>query len=623
MIRADNQFMTKSRFVRESVINGYLNGKSFAEISDENNIAKGSVFNIINSWTDQIGIPDIAELREFSTMIRKSGITIKQCAQSFRFIQILSSFGIRDELHSSYVGDIIPTNGVENEDDPEFKNKKSDRSKKDHSPTSRDNFYYFIESIYNNCKNQNIKSTNIIRCIQDLIDFGQVLYQNAGNNTTGFERDSNEPSELLNLRTNNNSLFRKSIDTRNEREIQIPLISNISGYIEQKKLEVLNLDINNKKLQQEIVDLEEQKNALLSNITNLKKRESLSLTYLDWFKVLRKELLEIHSIKLEEEFSNFVNVFNDFKYYDYDAHQIVKEYKHLESLRNEMKAIQGIVDSIVHTRDNLLEKIESLEEREGYSRQSLDTLQELSYSGYGLKELKQLNNTIIEIAVANGIEYYDAGKKFLKDVESQYDSKLGFEAKIKEVKAELKKLEDEVPEYREYVQSKDILSRSLPFLYRYGVTDDDIISMTDVVTAYFEGNITFDPNLKSENIVDENKLIKMPHYWKLFIDEIRKLGNVNSEIIKQRSYLDAIRKEIDDLNSQRQKLNEQTLLSGQLLNSLNGQLSYFIDSIKQIMFSARELNKIFIVYQPLFFMHVTTNSDSKDDDNINKENKNL
>ena len=441
------------------MINGYLNGKSFAEISNENNIAKGSVHNIINTWTAQIGIPDIDALREFSVMVRKSGITIKQCAQSYRFIQILARLGIRDELHSSYVADIIPTNRGEDEYDPVIKNKKSDEWEKDHGPTTRDNFYYFIESIYNNCKNQGIKSTNVIRWIQDLMDFGLFLIDNAGNNTTGFERDSNEHGELQNLRISNEPLFRNSKDTRNERENQIPFISNISGYIEQKKSEVLNLDINSKKLQQEIGDLEEQKNTLLSNITNLKRKESLSLTYLDWFKSLRKELLEIHSIILEEEFSNFVKVFNDFKYYDYDAHQIVKEYKQLESLRYEMKAIQGIVDSIVHIRDNLLKEIESLEEREGYSRQSLGVLQELSYSGYGLKELKQLNNTIIEIAVSNGIEFYDARKKFLKDVESQYDSKLGFEAKIKEVKAELKKLEEEAPEFKEYLQTKDIISR--------------------------------------------------------------------------------------------------------------------------------------------------------------------
>ena len=104
------QCMTKPGFVRELVINGYLNGKSFDEISNENNIAKGSVFNIINTWIAQIGIPDIEEIREFSIVIRKSGITIKQCAQSFRFIQILARFGITDELDSTYFSDIIQRN---------------------------------------------------------------------------------------------------------------------------------------------------------------------------------------------------------------------------------------------------------------------------------------------------------------------------------------------------------------------------------------------------------------------------------------------------------------------------------------------------------------------------------
>jgi hypothetical protein len=73
------------------------------------------------------------------------------------------------------------------------------------------------------------------------------------------------------------------------------------------------------------------------------------------------------------------------------------------------------------------------------------------------------------------------------------------------------------------------------------------------------------------------------------------------------------------LDSQRQKLNEQTLLSGQLLNSLNGQISSFMESIKQIIFHVKDSNKMYIVNQPLFFMHVTTSYDSKDDNNIHKD----
>jgi hypothetical protein len=107
------------------------------------------------------------------------------------------------------------------------------------------------------------------------------------------------------------------------------------------------------------------------------------------------------------------------------------------------------------------------------------------------------------------------------------------------------------------------------------------------------------------------------HYWKLFIDEIRNLGDINSQIRKQGSVLDTIRKEIDDLNSQRQKLNEQTLLSGQLLNGLNAQFSSFLEFIKQIMFLIKETNRILIVYHPLFFINITTSDSSKEDDNEN------
>ncbi len=222
---AYHESMTKPSFVRDSIVKGYLNGKSYAEISNENNIAKGSVFNIINTWIAQIGIPDIEEIREFSIAIRKSGITIKQCAQSFRFIQILARFGITDELDSTYFSDIIQRNRGENEDDPAIKNKKDSGWKKDQASTPKDDFYYFIETIYNYCKRQGIRPANVIKWIQDLIDFSPLLYENVGNNTTGFERDTDKAGELQNLSISKKPLFRISKDIRNEKEIQIPFIS--------------------------------------------------------------------------------------------------------------------------------------------------------------------------------------------------------------------------------------------------------------------------------------------------------------------------------------------------------------------------------------------------------------
>lgn len=592
--------MTKSSKVKESVINGFLNGKSFAEIANENTIAKGSVHNIIREWINHIGVPDIDELRGFSVIVRKSGINIKQCAQGFRFFQILANFGISDEIDSTYTTEDV---------------------------RARDNFYYFIDHIYNNCKNMGIKPADIVGWMQDLIDYSSLLFDNDDNNASRFERDINELDKFENQNTNKKFLYRKSsADTRNdnEKKVQIPLISKISDYIQYKKLEFQHLDSNNRKLLQEKRELEGQKDIILSKIIHLKEKESSALTYLDWYNSLKKDLLDIYDIKLEDEFNNFAKVIADFKYYGYDAHQIVKEYKQVESLRKEMASIQGIVNSIFQNRDNLLNEIASLKERESYSKQSLNALQDLRYAGFGLKELKQLKNTITEIAAANKIEYHDAGIKFLKDIETQYDYKLGFEPKIIELKVQLKKLEDEEPRYREYLHSNDIVNRALPFLYRFGVTDEDIINMSALVTAYFNGNIIFNPDPQPENMIEKNKLIKKTDYWKLFISEIKNLGDINSQTVNRRSYLEVIKKEVDRFYSQRQKLNEETLKSGQLLNSLNSQLSSFIEVIRQfIMFSVNNTNKkTFIVYQPLFFVNVTVVRDSKDDESdINPSDK--
>lgn len=94
------------------------------------------------------------------------------------------------------------------------------------------------------------------------------------------------------------------------------------------------------------------------------------------------------------------------------------------------------------------------------------------------------------------------------------------------------------------------------------------------------GGITFKPNLQSENIVDENKLIKKSHYWKPFVSEISNLGNINSQILKQSYVLDTIKKELGELNSQKQRIIEQTLLSCQILNTLSGRYMYFVENIR-------------------------------------------
>ena len=126
-------------------------------------------------------------------MLRKSGITLKQCVQSFRFIQILSNFGITDELDSSYIPDISKSTYEKEEEKSLIKKKKIGERKKDNAATPRTNFYYFIENIYNNCKKNRIESTNVIEWMHNLLEFDQFLTENSNDVSSGFELDIDEP----------------------------------------------------------------------------------------------------------------------------------------------------------------------------------------------------------------------------------------------------------------------------------------------------------------------------------------------------------------------------------------------------------------------------------------------
>ena len=105
------------------------------------------------------------------------------------------------------------------------------------------------------------------------------------------------------------------------------------------------------------------------------------------------------------------------------------EYRHVNSLRNDIKLTQSQVDTDKATRDALVIEVASLEERKNYNKQTIDTFNELQKIGIGLKELKELSNVILESAFANNFGVKDSVKKFFIDLEKHYDNKLGFEKK--------------------------------------------------------------------------------------------------------------------------------------------------------------------------------------------------
>lgn len=609
--------MTNSSILNDSVVKGYLNGKTFREISIENTISVGKVSTTIKSWKDKMNIPDIEELRSFSRIIRKSGITIEQCTQAFRFIQILSNFGITDDPDF----DSDDNNKTSHSQDPT----KLKESKMTNKATFRNNFYNFIDNLYNNCRNYNVHPPFIVKWIEDLLEFKYT-------DDTDYESSYSTSSMSNNVRSespddNDEHISKeesrsKNIGTIKNKPNQIIFISQISNYIEYQKLELRKQIDDKKKVIQEIKNIEKQKAILTNKITKVKEENVLAFLYLQWFKKLRKELSDNYNLFLEFEIKGFVNAINDFRNYGYNSYELIKEYKEIKTLREENDSILNEIHIKKSNKENLTTEISSLEDKISYSKQAYAEFNKLIIMGFGFKELNQLSKTITEISVVNDIRLEEAIKKFIKDIEENYDSRLGYEKKVNEIKEEMEKLKSDLPNYKENLQSQYSAKIVLDFLALNGVTHDDIIGINNLLNSYKRGEIVFDISSHVSNKESSPQVLKPSNtinIWQSLIQELRNLGNINQQIVTQISNLNKINEEIDRLNSQRENLNQQTLETEKIFNTIQTQILNYIEQLKEII-KLPESNTKIIVHLPLFYIYIV-NKDNLDDKSKEDQNQ--
>jgi uncharacterized protein (UPF0335 family) len=225
----------------------------------------------------------------------------------------------------------------------------------------------------------------------------------------------------------------------------------------------------------------------------------------------------------------------------------MKEYRQIHSLRKERDHIQNAINLNAPLQQSLLQQVELLSSQLDLSRQTMKIYGELKAMGFDLKKLKQLYCNIIEISLANDLPVLDAVTKFLNDIEDQYDSKLGFETKIKELKSTMDKLKDEIPNYKINFQIQCSVAGLLMHLLNNGITNEDIINMSQLVISLQNSNflaaetgaqrgstISDTRGSNNSNKTDKNEC------WKLFTDKLRSIKSLDSEIenlIIQRNHL--------------------------------------------------------------------------------------
>jgi hypothetical protein len=260
-------------------------------------------------------------------------------------------------------------------------------------------------------------------------------------------------------------------------------ISQIPEYMQEKIEEKQHLE-------REVKRLRETKVKAQGECDEALKRSSTTVDTLHKYMSLKKRLeeygLSIDNDDEEEEdnLTKLINVIYNLKHSGYDAKTVTKSLSNMNSLQTREQELQRQVVAMEARLKNIEQEYSVTEEKLALREQALAEYTELRNIGFGLKQLKLLKSTVIEISTSNNITPYRAVKKFFEDIKGQYDNKLGFERKIMEMDKSLLQAQQQHHYISlKYSQMKDTNDK-LAELLEYGVTQDEIIYWSSILKDY-------------------------------------------------------------------------------------------------------------------------------------------
>jgi outer membrane murein-binding lipoprotein Lpp len=253
-------------------------------------------------------------------------------------------------------------------------------------------------------------------------------------------------------------------------------VSQIPEYIHQKIEEKQHLE-------QEVKRLRETKESAQSECDEALNNSSTTINTLHEYTYLR-DFLEESGLSIDDDEDNLtklINVIYNLKHSGYDAKTITKNLSNINSLQTKEQELQSQVDKMEGRLRRAEQEYSVTEEKLASCKQELAEYNEVQNMGFGLKELKLLKITVMEISTSNNINPLYAIKKFFDDINEQYDNKLGFERKIMEMNTSLLRAQKQHHFMSlEYSQMKDVNDK-LAELLAYGFTQDEIIYWTSIL----------------------------------------------------------------------------------------------------------------------------------------------
>ncbi|MGC1928034.1 MAG: hypothetical protein WA667_03615 [Candidatus Nitrosopolaris sp.] len=175
-------------------------------------------------------------------------------------------------------------------------------------------------------------------------------------------------------------------------------------------------------------------------------------------------------------------------------------------------------------------------------QQKLSLCEQLQDMGFGLKQLKLLFGTIVEVAAANNIAPNMAVQKFFEDIEKNYDTKLGYDSKIVDLKSEINKTNNELIIVRKNLASKNQVARALSELILMGFNDQQILNLASALQSNtsnkesLEGDLNKYGSLK-KSIEELNEGLRIPEKQNKPMESRDRLNMPNMLVFVRLDYL--------------------------------------------------------------------------------------
>lgn len=318
--------------------------------------------------------------------------------------------------------------------------------------------------------------------------------------------------------------------------------SQMSEFIQLKVVEKKELEQEIERLNDQIKKLNEEKSISEARRATALHEEDMTTAELKSYSDLKKELSR-YGIHIDVDLSKFAKVVHGISQEDYDAVKVLKEFSDLESLRTEYSSYQARIPDLKMKCDDLNQECSMLEQWVNSYNQRLSLHDELQDKGFGLKELKQLRNTINEIAEANNISKDQAGQKFYNDIEEDYDVKLGLESKLDKLRSDIVIVNANLNVSRITLLAQPLVGPSLQRLFSKGLVEQDIVELVNILFGRFQD----DGGGSSNNNINKQSLV----------EDLKKYGGINSTIQELNQQADKLRNQIDQLQRRKEGLERQ------------------------------------------------------------------